>query len=63
MQESFWWCQCSDRYILSLFPHLHTFFLPFSPSIISLMVIMVKHQVYLLTCSIGVSRFGLAVRR
>ena len=24
MQESFWWWQCSDRYIISLFPHLHT---------------------------------------
>ena len=38
MQESFWWWQCSDRYIISLFPHLHTPFLPFSPSLISLMV-------------------------
>ena len=24
MQESFWWCQCSDRYIISISPHLHT---------------------------------------
>ena len=46
MQVSFWWWQCSDRYIisLSLFPHLHT---PFSPSLISLMVsVDVKHHVY-----------------
>ena len=38
MQESFWWWQCSDRYIISLFPHLHTHFPPFSPSLISLTV-------------------------
>ena len=24
VQKSFWWWQCSDRYIISLFPHLHT---------------------------------------
>ena len=49
MQESFWWWQCGDRYIISLFPHLHTPFPPFSPSLISLMVsVDVKHQVYLL---------------
>ena len=24
MQKSFWWWQCSDRYIISLSPHLHT---------------------------------------
>ena len=24
MQKSFWWSQCSDRYIISLSPHLHT---------------------------------------
>ena len=29
MQELFWWWQCSDRYIISLFPHLHT---PFPPT-------------------------------
>ena len=23
MQEPFWWWQCSDRYIISHFPHLH----------------------------------------
>ena len=46
MQESFWWWQCSDRYILSFFPHLHTPS-PFSPSLISLMVsVEVKHNVY-----------------
>ena len=49
MQESFWWWQCSDRYLLSLFPHLHTPFPPFSPSLISLVVsVDVKHHVYLL---------------
>ena len=35
-------------YIVSLFPHLHTPFPPFSPSLISLMVsVDVKHHVYL----------------
>ena len=49
MQESFWWWQCSDRYIVSLSPHLHAPFPPFSPSLISLMVsVDVKHHVYLL---------------
>ena len=44
MQESFWWWQCSDRYIISLFLHLHT------PSPISLMVsVDIKHHVYLPT--------------
>ena len=48
MQESFWWWQCSDRYIISLFPHLYNPLLPFSPSLISLMVsVDVKHHVYL----------------
>ena len=28
MQESFWWWQCSDRYIISFSPHLPT---PFPP--------------------------------
>ena len=46
MQKSLWWCQYSDRYIISLSPHLHT---PFSPSLISLMVSAdVKHHVYYL---------------
>ena len=50
MQKSFWWWQCSDRYIISLSPHLHTPFPPFCPSLISLMVsVDVKHHVYLLT--------------
>ena len=26
MQKSFWWWECSDRYITSLSPHLHTLF-------------------------------------
>ena len=48
MQESFWWWQCSDRYIISLSPHLHTPFPLSSPSLISLMVsVDVKHHVYL----------------
>ena len=39
MQKLFWWRQPrSDRYIISLSPHLHTPFPPFSPSLISLMV-------------------------
>ena len=47
MQESFWRWQCSDRYILSLSPHLHTPFPPFSPSLISLTVsVDVKHHVH-----------------
>ena len=37
----------SNRYIISLFPHLHT---PFSPSLINLMVsVDIKHHVYLLS--------------
>ena len=40
---------CSDRYIISLSPHLHTPFLQFAPSLISLMVYVdVRHHVYLL---------------
>ena len=47
IQESFWCWQCSDRYIISHFPHLHTPFPPFSPSLISLMAsVDVKHHVY-----------------
>ena len=39
-------------YIISLFPHLHTPFPTFSPSLISLMVsVDVKHHVHLPTCS------------
>ena len=46
MQESFWWWECSDRYIISLSHHLCT---PFSPSLISLTVsVDVKHHVYFL---------------
>ena len=33
MQESFWWWQCSDRYIISLFtPPLHTPYPPLLPA-------------------------------
>ena len=36
-------------HIISLLPHLHTLFPPFSPSLISLVVsVDVKHHVYLL---------------
>ena len=50
MQESFWWWQCSDRYIISLSPHLHTPFPPFSLSLISHTVSAdIKHHVYLLS--------------
>ena len=52
MQESFWWWQCSDRYIISLIPHLHTPFPPFSQSLISRTVsVDVKHHVYFLPAS------------
>ena len=45
MPESFWWWQYSDRYMISLFPHLHT--PPSSPSLISLMdSVGVKHHIY-----------------
>ena len=55
MQESFWWWQCSDRYIISLSPHLHTPFPPFSPSLISLLVsVDVKHHIYLLISTVRV---------
>ena len=58
MQESFWWWQCSDRYIIYLYLHLCTPFLPppptlptpFSSSLISFIIsVHVKHHVYLLT--------------
>ena len=43
LQKSFWWWQCSDTYIISLFPHLHT--PPHPPSLISLMVsVDIKHH-------------------
>ena len=48
MQKSFWWWQCSDRYVISLSPHLHTPFPTFSPSLIYRTVsVDVKHHVYL----------------
>ena len=47
MQESFWWWQCSDRYITSLSTHLHTPFILFSLSLTSLMLSMdVKQHAY-----------------
>ena len=47
MQKSFWWWQCRDRYIISLSPHLHTPFPPFSPSLIRRTVTVdIKHHVY-----------------
>ena len=65
MQESFWWCQCSDRYIISFSPHLHTPFphlLPVPNIVISLMVsVDVKHHVYLLSinvCNVSVPQLG-----
>ena len=59
MQKSFRWWQCSDRYIISLSPHLHT---PFPPSLISRTVSAdVKHHVYLFTHSTMCSRVGLSV--
>ena len=52
MQESFWWWQCSDRYIISLFPLLQTLFPPFpvpkKPYEVMFFV-DVKHHVFLLT--------------
>ena len=43
MQESFWWWQCSDRYISLSLP-------PFSPSLISLTVsVDVMHHVYFMS--------------
>ena len=48
MQGSFWWWQCSDRYIISFFLHLDTPSPP-PPSLISLVVSAdVKHHVYYL---------------
>ena len=45
MQKSFWSWQYSNRYTVSLFPHLHT---PFSPSLVSLVVFVdVKRRIYL----------------
>ena len=54
MQESFWWWQCSYRYIISPLPLSPLS--RFSPSLISLMVsVDVKHLVYLL---LGISTFS-----
>ena len=49
MQQSFWMWQCSDVYIIYLFPHLHTPSTPSTPSLMSLTVsVDIKHHVYLL---------------
>ena len=49
---------CSDRYIICLFPHLHTPLPSFSPSLISLVVsVEVKHHVYLLA-NLGLVAFA-----
>ena len=45
MQESFWWRQCSDRYIISLIPRLHTPFLPVPNKPYGFFV-DVKHHIY-----------------
>ena len=61
MQKSFWWGQCSNRYIISLSPHLHTPFPPFSPSLINLVVsVDVKHGVYLLYFSRGLWKYRMS---
>ena len=44
LQELFWWWQCSDRYTIALFTHLHTPS-PFSRPMVS---VDVKYHVYLL---------------
>ena len=49
LKELFCWWQCSDRFIISLSPHLHTPLSLFSPSLISLVVSV--HHVYWLTTS------------
>ena len=62
MQKSFWWWQCSDRHIVSLFPRLHTPPPPhFSPFLISLMVSLdVKYHVYLRMLSDGLYLLSVA---
>ena len=61
MQKSFWWGQCSNRYIISLSPHLHSPFPPFSPSLINLVVsVDVKHGVYLLYFSRGLWKYRMS---
>ena len=55
--ESFWWWQCSDRYIISLPPPPYPLPHPFSPSLIRGLMVSVdlKHHWCLLTmCSIFV---------
>ena len=52
MQESFWWWQCSDRYIISLFPLLQTLSPPFpvpNKPYEVMFFVDVKHHVYLVT--------------
>ena len=54
MQESFWWWKCSDRYIISLSPHLHT---PPLPAPNKPYGFCGRWAPYLLTVSLSLSRF------
>ena len=58
MQKSFWWRQCSGRYIISLCPHLHAPFPIFSPPLTSLMVSLDVKAPCLLTCELWGTRGG-----
>ena len=53
MQESLWWWQCNDRYMFSLFTHLHNPFPPFSPSLIALWFLWTLSIMFILTPSWG----------
>ena len=50
VQESFWWWQCSNRYITSLFHHLR------SSLIILLVSLDIKHPIYLHRSAEAVSK-------
>ena len=62
MQVSFWWWQCSDRYILSLSPPPPYPLPPFSPSLISLVSVDVKHHVYFIQGHHGTGELWIAER-
>ena len=49
IQESFWWRQCCDMYIISLFPYHHTPPPPLPVTNKPYVSVDVKHHVYLLT--------------